>query len=56
MKCPHCNIEMQITKSHLRFEGDKSPDTETKAYRVLTLQCRNPNCIGAIKQVETLEK
>ncbi len=56
MKCPKCNIEMQITKSNLRFEGDNSPDTETKAYRVLTLECRNPQCIGHKEVIESLEK
>ena len=46
MKCPKCGIEMQITNSKLRFEGDTSEQTETKAYRVLTLKCRNKQCSG----------
>lgn len=56
MKCPLCDIEMQIKGSTLRFEGDTSPDTETKAYRVLTLECRNPQCKGHTETVESLEK
>ena len=56
MKCPKCNIEMQIIKSNLRFEGDTSPDTQTKAIRVLTLKCRNKQCSGHEETVEHEEK
>ncbi len=56
MKCPLCNIEMQIRNSALRFEGDTSPTEETKAYRVLTLECRNPQCSGHTEVIESLEK
>lgn len=52
MKCPKCSIEMQIINSKLRFEGDESPDTETKAIRVLTLKCRNKQCSGHEEVIE----
>ena len=52
MKCPKCNIEMQIISNKLRFEGDEIPDTETKAIRVLTLKCRNTQCSGHEETVE----
>lgn len=53
MKCPLCNIEMRIVKSAVRFENDDTPDFQTKAYRVLTLKCRNPQCTGYETQVES---
>lgn len=52
MKCPKCGIEMQITDSKLRFEGDTSVDTETKAFKVLTLKCRNKQCVGHTEEIE----
>lgn len=55
MKCPNCNVEMQIISNKLRFEGDESPDTETKAIRVLTLKCRNTQCVGHTEVVEHTE-
>jgi hypothetical protein len=52
MRCPKCNIEMKIISNKLRFEGDKSPDTTTKAIRVVTLKCRNKQCSGHEEVVE----
>ena len=43
-KCPKCNGTLSIAKSHIKFEGDNSPDTETKAYNVLDMICTNPRC------------
>jgi hypothetical protein len=56
MKCPKCGIEMNIADSRLRFEGDNSPDTPTKAIRVLTLKCRNPQCTGYTETIESPEE
>lgn len=56
MKCPKCGIEMQIISNKLRFEGDTSPDTRTKAIRVLTLKCRNKQCVGHTEVVEHEDK
>lgn len=35
---------MEIVGNHIQVEGDKSPDTETKIYRVLELACRSRQC------------
>jgi hypothetical protein len=35
---------MRITGKYLSFTGDKSPDTETKAFIKLQLECINPKC------------
>lgn len=43
---------MQIVSSNLRFEGDESPTTKTKAFRVLTLKCRNKQCSGYEETIE----
>ena len=43
-KCPKCNGTLSIAKSHIEFEGDTSPDIETKAYNVLDMVCTNPRC------------
>ena len=56
MKCPKCNIEMQIIKSNLRFEGETSAEKQTKAIRVLTLKCKNKQCSGHEETVEHEEK
>lgn len=44
MLCPNCKAEMRITGKYLSFTGDKSPDTETKAFIKLQLECKNPQC------------
>lgn len=41
-KC--CSVEPMIVKSFNRIEGDNSSDTPTKLYRVMIMQCRNPQC------------
>ena len=41
MLCPNCK---RITGKYLSFTGDKSPDTETKAFIKLQLECKNPQC------------
>lgn len=44
MLCPNCKAEMRITGKYLSFTGDKSPNTETKAFIKLQLECKNPKC------------
>lgn len=44
MQCRVCRCEMGIVSTHIDVEGDKSPDTETKVYRVLDLACRAKQC------------
>jgi len=44
MLCPNCAAEMRITGKRLTFTGDESPETETKAFIELTLECKNPRC------------
>lgn len=44
MICDICKCEMRITGKKLVFEGDSSPDTETKAFMDLTFECKNPKC------------
>ncbi|MBQ4050728.1 MAG: hypothetical protein IJD13_03805 [Oscillospiraceae bacterium] len=34
----------RIEKQRVEVEGDQSPDTETKVYRILSFVCRNPRC------------
>lgn len=53
MVCKKCGMEAMImSKSSIGFEGDTSPDDETKCYRVLTYGCRNPNCSEYEKKIE----
>lgn len=44
MLCPVCKTEMRIESSRITYEGDESPETETKAFRISTLKCRNKKC------------
>ena len=44
MVCKFCGNEMYITGSRIRVEGDNSPDTQTKVWRVLSFRCKNPRC------------
>jgi hypothetical protein len=44
MECPKCNCSLSISKMRIEFEGDESPDTETKAFNVLESVCTNPKC------------
>ena len=45
MVCKKCGVEAIITdRSSLGFEGDKSPDDETRCFYVYTFGCRNPQC------------
>ncbi|WP_312281829.1 hypothetical protein [Oscillibacter sp.] len=44
MKCPKCGMDAIISESHNRVEGDKSPTDQTRLFRVLVFQCRNPQC------------
>lgn len=53
MECKKCGMAAIIYDKQLCFEGDESPDTETKAYHALTYQCRNINCDNFKKEVGT---
>ncbi|MCI5678716.1 MAG: hypothetical protein MR278_01835 [Bacteroidales bacterium] len=53
MKCDKCGMEAIISDKQLGFEGDESPDTETKAYHALTYSCRNRHCENFEKEVGT---
>ena len=44
MMCPYCNVVTKIERHRVEVEGDNSPDTETRVYRVLDFVCRNPQC------------
>ncbi len=51
MNCPKCGMEAMISASHNAVTGDASPETPTKLFRVLTFQCRNPQCEKFGKEV-----
>lgn len=53
MECKKCGMEAIISDKQLRFEGDESPSTETKAYYALTYRCRNRHCENFDKEVGT---
>ena len=44
MQCRGCRGEMGIVATRIEVEGDKSPDTVTRVYRVLDLACRARQC------------
>lgn len=44
MECKDCGMDGFIDRKVLGFEGDESPDTETKAFYQLTYICRNRQC------------
>lgn len=44
MICPKCKLEMRNENPHIVFEGDDSPDTQTKAFMMVTPVCRNKKC------------
>ena len=50
--CASCGLEKRVTGSSVVVRGDSSPDTQTRVYNVLTLECRNPNCPDRGKQSE----
>lgn len=53
MKCEVCGMEAYISNKRLKFEGDESPDTETKAFNELTYKCRNKQCSQYEKEIGT---
>lgn len=57
MQCKTCRCEMKIVGNHIQVEGDKSPDTETKVYRILDLACRARQCpeYGKIQVQQRIE-
>ncbi|MEA5058261.1 MAG: hypothetical protein VB047_12000 [Anaerotignum propionicum] len=54
MKCSNCGLDGMISAKKLRFEGDKDPNTPTKAFYDMTFTCRNPNCTEFHKEIGTL--
>ena len=53
MQCKKCGMEAFISGKKLKFEGDASPETETKAYNEITFSCRNKQCSNFEKEVGT---
>ena len=54
MKCPLCNVEMRITKSHMVVENDDTPETPTKLFVEQDLTCLNKNCSNYEQTVQTV--
>lgn len=54
MKCNACGVYAYIDSTEVVFEGDESPDTETKAYYNQHFVCRNPACPNNGKEIGTL--
>ena len=44
MLCKQCGCEKRVTGSKTVIQGDKDPDTPTRLYTVLQLECRNKKC------------
>ncbi|WP_313528799.1 hypothetical protein [Anaerotignum sp.] len=55
MKCEKCGLDGMISSKDLKFEGDKSPDTPTKAFYDMKFTCRNPNCSEFRKEIGVLK-
>lgn len=49
--CPLCKTQLYIKSSKMEVVGDKSPDTQTEVYTVLSQSCRNPVCDNYGKDV-----
>ena len=43
-KCSKCGCSTTISKAHIEFEGDTSPNLKTVAYNVLDIVCTNSRC------------
>ena len=58
MKCPKCGMDAIISEARNVAEGDHSPDTQTRIYRVLTFRCRNRQCEDCGREIgqERLEQ
>ncbi|MEG2234231.1 MAG: hypothetical protein RRZ42_06305, partial [Oscillospiraceae bacterium] len=39
-----CDISPEIVSGYYTAEGDSSPDTPTRLFRVFVMRCRNPQC------------
>ncbi len=44
--CSECGCSLRVTGSRNVVEGDEAPDTPTKLFVVLTLECVNPKCVA----------
>ena len=42
--CEVCGNELKVTGSRVVAEGDNSPDTPTRVFTVLEMECLNPQC------------
>lgn len=47
-----CDIEPTIVRGYNVVENDDTPDAETRLYRVLIRECRNPQCPNYKRQWE----
>lgn len=55
MKCPLCQTEMGIWRTHNVVENDDTPNEETKLYIVQELSCLRKECENYQKIVDTLK-
>lgn len=51
--CEACGNELKVAGSHIVVEGDNSPDTKTRVFTVLEMECVNPQCVdkGKVREV-----
>ena len=51
--CEVCGNELKVAGSRVTCEGDDSPDTKTRVFTVLEMECINPQCSarGKMKEV-----
>ena len=50
--CGICGNELKVTGSRVICEGDDSPDTKTRVFTVLEMECTNPQCSEKGKKKE----
>lgn len=50
--CEICGNELKVTGSRVICEGDDSPDTKTRVFTVLEMECTNPQCSEKGKKKE----
>ena len=55
MICPICKTEMRIADVRQEVSGDMSPDTQTEIYTVQDLVCRNKQCTGFDRVMQSVK-
>ena len=50
--CEICGNELKETESSVICVGDDSPDTKTRVFTVLEMECTNPQCSEKGKKKE----